>query len=359
VPADIQDTLNRLVKVGEETSDAGTKEHLSALIQELRRAFQDLETERNDLLARVSQHAATTAAFVSDTNPPTGTTATPLELAKSFRNVIDAIQTEARQTPGMATTIKTMDIEVKGLVQVNGDKSTVFVLPGAGSPIDSNSLSTLRVTFGSVPVTAPATPATVTVPDVRQKRLNDAVSTLQSAGLSIGTITEQATPTATAGTVISQQPAAGVVVAPGAQVNVVVASSAASVSVPNVVGLPRSQAANVLGAAGFQVGRVDGQISTAPAETVLQQDPKAGEQRPPGTSVNLVTARALVTVPNVVGLSLSAASGVLKAAGLQVGPVDMFPSSPPFDTVIRQSPTAGAPVAPGASVALTLGQRPT
>ena len=359
MPADIHDTLDRLAKVGETTSDAKIREQLSALIQELRRAFQDLETERNDLMAKVSQHAARQAAFVSDTNPPAGTTTSPLDLAKSFRNVIDAIQTEARQSPGMATTIKAMDIEVKGLVQVNEDKSTAFVLPSAGTPIDSNSLSTLRVSFGSVPVTAPPTPNNVTVPDVRQKRLSDAISALQSAGLSIGTITEQTTPAAAAGTVISQQPAAGAVVAPGAQVNMVVASSAAALPVPNVVGLPKSQAANVLSVAGFQVGRVDGQISTASPDTVLQQDPKAGEQRPPGTSVNLITALASIIVPSVVGLPLSKASDVLKAARLQVGQVDIVPSSPPFDTVIRQTPTAGTPVAPGTPVALTLGQRPT
>jgi hypothetical protein len=44
-----------------------------------------------------------------------------------------------------------MDIEVKGLVQVQ-DKETVLVLPGLNSSIDANALSTLRVSFGAIPV---------------------------------------------------------------------------------------------------------------------------------------------------------------------------------------------------------------
>lgn len=362
MPADIQKLLDRLVKLQEKTSDAKTKGQLLPLSRQLRRALQDLESERNELLAKVSQHAAKQTVFAQGTSPDTGTVASPLDLANSFRKVIDSIQTEARQTPGMATTIKSMDIEVKGLVQVNGDKSTTFVLPGAGSAIDANSLSTLRVSFGAIPVTAPATPITVTVPDVRQKRLNEATAALQNAGLSLGTITEQTMPSVAAGTVMSQEPAAGAVVTPGTQVNLVVTSSAALVSVPNVVGLPKSAAADVLNRAGLQIGRLDLQISNATADTVLQQNPKAGDQVPPRTAVDLMIATkavALVTVPNVVGLPLSLASDAIKASGLQVGTVDMIAvSSTPPDTVIRQSPVGGAQVPRGTVVALTLGPRP-
>ena len=298
MPADLQKLLDRLAKVGERTSDAKAKAQISGLVRQLREGLQKMENERNELKAQVSQHAASKAALASNVPPApanggTTTAATPLDLAKSFRNVIDAIQTEARQSQGVATTIKDMDIEIRGLVQVNDDKTTTFVLPNAGSPIDANSLSTLRVSFGAIPVAAPAPPATVTVPDVRQKSVTDALAILQTVGLVAGTISQQtAAAPAVPGTVISQDPAANTSVAPGTPVNLVVAMS--------------------------------------------------------GT---------LVSVPNVVGLSLARASATITASGLRLGSVNTVPSSPPFDTVRQQSPPASTQVVPGTAVSLTLGER--
>jgi hypothetical protein len=84
--------------------------------------------------------------------------ATPLDLARSFRAVVDEIQADARTASEVGVTIKAMDIEVKGLVEVEENK-TALVLPSATGQIDPNSLSTLRVSFGAVPVvTPPETP---------------------------------------------------------------------------------------------------------------------------------------------------------------------------------------------------------
>src|SRR5262249_274991 len=78
-----------------------------------------------------------------------------LSVANSFKTVVDSIQAQARQAPGVATTVRSMDVEVKGLVQVQPDLTTVLVLPTAGSGIDPNLLSTLRLSFAAVPVAAP------------------------------------------------------------------------------------------------------------------------------------------------------------------------------------------------------------
>jgi hypothetical protein len=54
-----------------------------------------------------------------------------------------------------------MDIEVKGLVNVDQDGSTVMVLPTLGTPIDPGHLSTLRVSFAGIPGTGSAPPPVV------------------------------------------------------------------------------------------------------------------------------------------------------------------------------------------------------
>lgn len=80
----------------------------------------------------------------------------PIELARSFKNVVDQIQQDARQTSGVAaTTIKSMAIEIKGLVNVDG-ANPVMVLPTPGSAIDPGQLSTLQISFGAVPVAIPS-----------------------------------------------------------------------------------------------------------------------------------------------------------------------------------------------------------
>jgi hypothetical protein len=75
----------------------------------------------------------------------------PLDLARSFRGVIDEIQAEARQSAVAGVTIKAMDIEVKGLVEA-APGATRLVLPSSATQVDPNALSTLRVSFGVVPV---------------------------------------------------------------------------------------------------------------------------------------------------------------------------------------------------------------
>ncbi len=80
----------------------------------------------------------------------------PLDLARSFKNVVDQIQQDARQASGVAaTTIKSMAIEIKGLVNVDG-ANPVMVLPTPGSAIDPGQLSTLQISFGAVPMAVPA-----------------------------------------------------------------------------------------------------------------------------------------------------------------------------------------------------------
>ena len=170
--ASIDDILNRLSKLLDATTDGRVKEALPAIIKDLKGYAQDQETERSRLQDALNQQKAindqlqSAVTVLQQTNAEQAkqieelkkqlaggeSSATPLNLATSFKGVIDTIQEQARQTPGVATTVKSMDIEVKGLVQVSPDKTTQLVLPAAGSAIDAAALSTLRISFGAIPV---------------------------------------------------------------------------------------------------------------------------------------------------------------------------------------------------------------
>jgi hypothetical protein len=76
--------------------------------------------------------------------------ASPSDIAKSFRAVIDEFHAEAREADDVGVAIKTLDLEVKGLVEVDEQKTTL-VLPSAGAPVDPTALSTFRVSFAAVP----------------------------------------------------------------------------------------------------------------------------------------------------------------------------------------------------------------
>jgi len=158
------------------------------------------------------------------------------------------------------------------------------------------------------------------------------------------------------GDVIGLQPASGTVLTVGAPVTVVISKGPAPTRVPDVRGLRQADALAALTRAGLtaQVRRqFDGQIAGGHA---IGTDPKAGTGASRGTSVILLVSTASV-VPDVVGLSVAQARQELADAGLtstvsrSLGGFGILGGF--SDRVISQSPGAGQPVRPGATVALT------
>jgi hypothetical protein len=92
--------------------------------------------------------------------------AKPIELASAFQNVIDTMQQQSKASAGAASSvIKTLDIEIRGVVSMQSDAGAggaltpVLLLPTPGAPIDPAQLSVLRMSFGAVPNAAAAVAA--------------------------------------------------------------------------------------------------------------------------------------------------------------------------------------------------------
>jgi beta-lactam-binding protein with PASTA domain len=127
-----------------------------------------------------------------------------------------------------------------------------------------------------------------------------------------------------------------------------------NVVVPNVVNTPQQNAEDAIVAANLAVGTVTFQTSGGiPAGNVISENPAAGQMRSPGTLVALVVSLGPngVLVPDVTGLSQSAATSAINNAGLAVANVKTIASND-IPGVISQSPPFATIVPPGTGVSL-------
>ena len=126
-------------------------------------------------------------------------------------------------------------------------------------------------------------------------------------------------------------------------------------AVPRVLELPEADARERLTDLGFRV-RLDGERANPaiPRGAVVWQDPPPDMVVPPNSPVQLVLSGgpAPVNVPDVVGLSLQFAEGILEAAGMKVGRVDRVTSGQEADVVLSVRPPPGNGRPRGSSVDL-------
>jgi eukaryotic-like serine/threonine-protein kinase len=201
------------------------------------------------------------------------------------------------------------------------------------------------------------------VPDlVVGSSIDEAEQAIQQADLSLrrDRSDDKFDDTIPVGTVIELRPAPGTVLTVGAPVTVVISKGPAPTTVPDVRGLSQADALAALTRAGLtaQVRRqLDEQIAGGRA---IGTDPEAGTDLSRGADVTLLVSTAPV-VPEVVGLSVAQAQQVLADAGFNsrvsrsLGGFDILGGLGGFsDRVVSQSPPAGQPVRPGATVVLTV-----
>jgi len=230
-----------------------------------------------------------------------------------------------------------------------------------------------RVAEGTAVAATRATPITVEVPDLLSWPIAEAGLILLASGLRLDPGTPAQQPSVSDwGSIVAQAPEAGSRVAIDSMVAVTIAS-APTIAVPNLFGLKPDEAGDRLRKAGVAVLEPLGLPSEPPGLTlgepglelpdsadvaigvIFRQSPAAGDLAALYTSVRVVVAAGeSVLVPDLSGLDRQAASDALEAAKLRIGRVSMEPSRTDRDTVIRQSPIAGARAATGAEVLVVL-----
>ena len=182
------------------------------------------------------------------------------------------------------------------------------------------------------------------VPVLTGMTYEQAVDELQQLTLP-ATRVDETSDTVPAGEVIRTDPPSGEVVPTSTPITVYVSTGKVPVAVPDVTNMPLDQAKAALEAAGLASG-VENRESSAlvPGDTVLGTSPEAGAQVPSGSAVDLRISSGNVTLPDLTGQTLAAASAYLRAQDLQLTPVpepDDSCEEQSGSPVTRQSPSPG------------------
>ncbi len=229
----------------------------------------------------------------------------------------------------------------------------------AGLVINQGIEAGQQVPFGSpVALVVSSGLCSVPVPNVAGLTQTAAGAALTGASLTTGAVTQQCSNTVAAGLVISQDPAADGQALFGSTVALVVSTGVCNVPVPNVTGLTQAAAGAALTGVGLLTGEVVQQCSnTVAAGLVISQDPPGDQQLLFGSAVALVVSTGVcnVPVPNVTGLTQTAAGSALTGAGLSAGTVTQQCSNIiAAGMVINQFPPADQQAPFGSTVALTV-----
>ncbi len=213
--------------------------------------------------------------------------------------------------------------------------------PNAGSTVTRGDRVTLFVSSG---------PRQVAVPDVTGDTVKQARRALDKAGLELGRVTKQQSSDVPKGHVISQGITAGIQVSAGTKVDITVSSGPPVITVPDVTGLPVSQAKSNLEALGLAVDVTTQPSNSVPKDRVIAQDPKGGASANPGDHVSLLVSSGpqAQSMPNVVGEDADAATQQLSSDPYNLN-VQRRPATctQPPNTVCSQSPKPGTKVHPG------------
>jgi serine/threonine-protein kinase len=195
----------------------------------------------------------------------------------------------------------------------------------------------------------------VSVPDVVGLTQTQAALDLQKAGLAVGAITNVATTSVGVGMVLGQTPSAGASVAKGTAIDLRVSQN--TLAVPDVTNALQADARATLESAGFVVAVTTRASPTVSSGRVIEQNPTAGVSARPGSTITIVVSNgpALVAVPDVRTMAQADAVNALTAAGFK-SQIVLQTGGGPVGTVISQSPAAGADVAAGSTVRITVVQ---
>jgi beta-lactam-binding protein with PASTA domain/serine/threonine protein kinase len=185
-----------------------------------------------------------------------------------------------------------------------------------------------------------------------------ATTALEAVGIGDVTVSSASSPTVPKGRVISCSIS-------GSTASLITSSGPAAppISVPDLVGMTRTQAQAELGNVGLPPGQVVEAASTRPKGEVVRTNPTAGTSVPADTVVVLTVSFGpeTATVPAVIGLTLAQAETALNNAGFvpsvvnQVVPAD----DPAIGRVVASSPQPGTIQPVGSTVTITVAVGPS
>ena len=257
---------------------------------------------------------------------------------------------------GLPEELAIQRIEAAGLEAEVGEQPSTEV--DEGIVIEQNPKEGTSVARDStVTITVSTGPREVEVPDLVGLTYDEAVDALNEVNLEPRRVEvfSQRPP----GQVVNQDPRAGERVDEGTAVEVRVSKGVRQVDVPNVLGESESDARAILEDAGFEVAVTEAPSESTPEGFVSSQSPSGGTEAPQGSTVSITvsTGPELVTVPDVLGQSLSSARAEIRDAGLRPSTICEEVTDPgQVNTIIAQDPGGGSQASGGSTVTIVVGR---
>ncbi|NIQ98985.1 MAG: PASTA domain-containing protein [Gemmatimonadales bacterium] len=150
----------------------------------------------------------------------------------------------------------------------------------------------VAVTRGTpVDISLSGGPQRVPVPDLAGYDAALATQLILAAGLRVGYVDSTQAPVPK-GVVVNTRPPAGTTLTPGRGITLVVSVGAPTITVPDLTGLTREDARDMLEQVGLTLGTAMRRTSNAGEPgTVIEQNPAPGTLSAPGTAVDITLAR--------------------------------------------------------------------
>lgn len=181
----------------------------------------------------------------------------------------------------------------------------------------------------------------VELPSLVGYTVAEAEDMLKNTNLKIVVDKEENDDTVEAGKIISQSPTPNKKVKNNATIKVVVSLGAKEQTTPNLVNMKYDDAQKKLNNENLNFAIVGEASDTIPENYVIRQSPTYGTPIKKGETVTLYVSSGkeekLTTVPNLIGLSESAAKNALLEKNLTWGDIRTENSSKPAGTVTKQS----------------------
>lgn len=202
--------------------------------------------------------------------------------------------------------------------------------------------------------------AEIELPDFKNMTVAEAQDLVVNTKLKIEVEKEEKSDTVEPGDIISQSPEAGKMVKENSTVKVVVSEGDENTEfpMPNLVNRKQSDAEQLLAQNDLRYSIVGEPSDTIPEDYVVRQTPAAGTYIDNATSVTVYVSTGkedkTAKVPNMLGLSESAAKAELLDAGLTWGQIVEADSTKAKGTVISQSIRAGVEVKEKTSIDLKI-----
>jgi beta-lactam-binding protein with PASTA domain len=208
----------------------------------------------------------------------------------------------------------------------------------------------------------------VAVPELRGMLPAEAERAAAENGLELARSDHFYSPTIPAGRIVSQQPEPGTRVRRGWRVQAAESLGAQRIEIPAVLGMsPRAAEINIR-RRGLEVGAsAELPIANSAPDAIIAQTPAPGAEGIASPRISLLYAvpppEPAYAMPDLTGMTLTEATGLVTGAGLKTVAVTTAPPSPansfanpgarpPTPIVVGQTPAPGTRVTAGASVSL-------